>query len=314
MYLFDLHCDTLTRLHTGERLKPGDNRLCSNHAHLALERMGQGWCQCFAIFLPDEYRGQAAVDYFEDHYRYFLRQLEENPSRLVQVRTAGEIEAALACGKVAAMLTVEGGSVLAGQPSRVRRLAECGVRVLTLTWNGANELGSGNLTEQGLTSFGRQAIALLEQAGIVVDVSHLNDCGFWEVAELAKRPFIATHSNARAVHPHPRNLTDAQFCRIAEAGGLVGINLCTHFISDQPDPDFAQLAAHIEHFLQLGGEHVLALGSDYDGADVPTWLQPGERLRELYPMLCRRFGARIAERIFYTNAIEFFTRYSQTVS
>ena len=158
MYFFDLHCDTITRLNTGERLEPGDRSLRRNGAHIDLERMeGLSWCQCFAVFMPDGLRGRAAIDYYEQSLRFFRTQLAENKDRIVQVRTADEILAAVKDGKCAALLTVEGGSVLAGEPSRAAELAADGVRMLTLTWNGENELGSGADMPGGLTPRGGKA-------------------------------------------------------------------------------------------------------------------------------------------------------------
>ncbi len=312
MYLFDLHCDTITRLYTGERLEKDDRELRSNHAHIDLERMRHfQWCQSFAIFMPDHYRGEAAIRYFAENYAYFCTQLEKNSDIITQAKTTGEILSALGQGKSAAWLTVEGGSVLAGDLGRVCRLQECGVKMLSLTWNGANELGSGNLTENGLTDFGKAAIGELEQAGIVVDVSHLNDAGFWEAAKLAKKPMAASHSNARAVCPHLRNLTDDQIRFLAETGGLIGLNFYTAFISGREDPPFEDLAKHVAHFLELGGEDVLALGSDYDGADMPSWLEPAERMETLYEKMQQEFGAKITEKVFFQNAFSFFERYER---
>ena len=188
MYFFDLHCDTITRLNTGERLEPGDRSLRRNGAHIDLERMeGLSWCQCFAVFMPDGLRGRAAIDYYEQSLRFFRTQLAENKDRIVQVRTADEILAAVKDGKCAALLTVEGGSVLAGEPSRAAELAADGVRMLTLTWNGENELGSGADMPGGLTPRGVKAVEACEDAGIIIDVSHLNDRGFGQMADLARR-------------------------------------------------------------------------------------------------------------------------------
>lgn len=309
MYLFDLHCDTITRLNSGERLVPGDNKLRHNGAYVALDRMtGQKWCQCFAIFLPDHLRGQAAIDYFEDNYRFFIEQLAENDDVMIQARTAEDIRNALQTGRFAAVLTVEGGSVLAGSLKMVKRLSQCGVRMLTLTWNGENEIASGSDTPKGFTPFGRQAVSALEEAGIILDVSHLNDRGFWELTKIAKRPFIASHSNARTVHNHPRNLTDEEFRYIVLTGGITGINFCNSFLSNDFDPPFTQMAAHIAHFLNLGGEDSIALGSDFDGADVPSWLCGVERMNELYRLLCCEFGQRLAHKICWENAYTFFSR------
>ncbi|HJF56848.1 membrane dipeptidase [Anaerotruncus colihominis] len=311
MYFFDLHCDTITRLNTGERLEPGDRSLRRNGAHIDLERMeGLSWCQCFAVFMPDGLRGRAAIDYYEQSLRFFRTQLAENKDRIVQVRTADEILAAVKDGKCAALLTVEGGSVLAGEPSRAAELAADGVRMLTLTWNGENELGSGADMPGGLTPRGVKAVEACEDAGIIIDVSHLNDRGFGQMADLARRPFVASHSNARAVCSHRRNLTDEQFMRIVAAKGLVGLNFCTHFLSEEiADPPFSCLAAHIEHFLSLGGEQTLALGSDYDGTDVPSWLDPARKVEDLYQLVCGAFGQALANRLFFENALDFMKRY-----
>lgn len=309
MFLLDLHCDTITRLYRGEHLQPGDNQLRENQAHLSLKRMGGGWGQCFAIFLPDEYRGQRAIEEFETCYAYFQHQIAENQDLVQQVRTAEEMESVIKAEKIAAVLTVEGGSVLAGDLSRVQMLVDAGVKILTFTWNGRNELASGTLTDEGLTPLGRAVIPLLEQGGIIIDVSHLNETGFWELDQIAGKPFIASHSNARSVCDHPRNLTDQQFKRLVQRGGLVGINFCPQFISSLENPNFDALAAHIQHFLELGEEDILALGSDYDGTDVPEWLNPGEKLWSFSELLEKRFGKELAEKICWRNALDFFYRY-----
>ena len=184
------------------------------------------------------------------------------------------------------------------------------MRVLTLTWNGKNELGSGMACDEGLTPLGREALPLLEEAGIVVDVSHLSDSGFWEVQKRARRPFIATHSDSRAVCGHGRNLTDDQFRAVAAAGGVVGLNFSTHFLAaDDPDPSYAALSAHLGHFLALGGEDAVALGSDYDGTDVPSWLEPAERIGGLYGRVKAEYGEKLAQKLFFQNAMAFFERY-----
>ena len=311
MYLFDLHCDTITRLHDGQRLRPGDRSLRENGAHLSLKGMSRfSWAQCFAIFIPDEKRGQAAVDYFEDCYAFFCAQLAENADLAAQARTISQAQALLDQGKTAAFLTVEGGAALGGRLEQVDRLAACGVKLLTLTWNGPNELASGNVDpEQGFTSFGREAVRRLEDRGIGVDVSHLNDKGFWELSEFARRPFVASHSNARAVCPHPRNLTDSQICRLVEVGGLVGLNYCTQFLAEGGRPTFRDLAAHIRHFLDLGAQDILALGSDYDGADVPDWLEPVEKLEPFYHRVAGEFGQAFAQKLFSQNARAFWERF-----
>lgn len=311
MYLFDLHCDTITRLHSGERLAAGDRSLLHNGAHIALDRMSEfSWCQCFAIFIPDEYRGEAAIEYFEANYRFFCDELQRHGEAVAQAASMKEVFAAISANKAAAMLTVEGGAALGGDLGRISRLTECGVRMLTLTWNGENELSGGVGSGGGLSGLGRQAIPLLERAGIIVDVSHLSDEGFWELEKLAKKPFVASHSNARAICNHPRNLTDDQLRRIFDGGGLVGINLYRSFISEKQnaDPTRDELLRHIAHMLSLGGESCVALGADYDGSDVPSWLDPAEKLGTLHELILAEFGEDTADAIFFGNAAGFFAR------
>lgn len=307
MRIVDLHCDTLTECEKQGLTLYGD------HTQLGFGRVGtDGWCQATAVFMPDELRGAAAVEYFDRVYRFWLQQLEMWKDSLAEA-TCLEEDCMADGNRPTLFLTVEGGSVLAGDLSRIKLLAQRGVRMLTLTWNGANELGGGQAEDIGLTPLGRQAIPLLEQHNIIVDVSHLGDTGFWQVAELAKRPFVASHSNARAVCPHPRNLTDDQFRAIVRSGGIVGLNFCEYFISDLgPTQPVECLLAHIDHFVSLGGADHIALGSDFDGASLPVWLDRSEKLDSAISLMIKSgLEPALAEKICYKNARAFFARYGQ---
>lgn len=325
--VFDLHCDTLDRLaFHGDASVPGgfaahDARipahrmatLADNDAHVSLARTeGFAWCQCFAAFIPDEVRGDEAWALFRRVQSVLERELERCGDKLAQARTMAEVDAALAAGKTAAVLTVEGASFLEddGQAeSRLDALADAGVRMVTLTWNGPNALGSGNDTSHGLTGFGRSCVGELERRGIVVDVSHLNDAGFKDVCATARRPFAASHSNARAVCGHPRNLADWQLRELADCGGIAGLNFCTPFLTDRlADPTRDDVLRHVDHVLETAGEDVLALGSDYDGCDVPSWLEPCDRIGALHELLACEFGRDIADKVFFRNARDFFER------
>ena len=198
------------------------------------------------------------------------------------------------------------------------RLWQDGVQMMTLTWNGVNEIGSGS-DDPGmpLTPFGREVVARMEQLGMVVDVSHLNDPGFWDVARVARRPFIATHSDSRAVCGHSRNLTDDQFKAIRDAGGIVGINFCTMFLAPVEEGcrevSPGQLMAHVLHFLDLHGEDTVALGSDFDGTTLPAFMEDATSLpvlREL--MLSAGLGERLTDKICFQNALDFWKRYQKT--
>ena len=194
-----------------------------------------------------------------------------------------------------------------------------GVKMVTLTWNGKNTIASGHDTQDGLSPFGREVVRVLEDRRIVVDVSHLNDVGFWELMKVVRRPFAASHSNARSVCGHRRNLTDDQFRAIVSMGGVVGLNYYRSFVSDRyaengsearadGEVTFEELAAHLERFLDLDGEDAIALGSDFDGSDTPTWLGACEQLDPFYQRIAGHFGESVARKLFFENAHAFFVR------
>jgi len=209
------------------------------------------------------------------------------------------------------MLAVEGGSALNGQLSRIRELACKGVWLATLTWNGKNELGCGVRCKEdtGLTAFGVAAVAEMQRVGMTVDVSHLSDRGFWQVAEITTQPFIASHSNARAICPNKRNLTDDQFKAIVARSGLVGLNFYPAFLTERKPARLADILPHLEHFLSLGGENTVALGSDFDGAPMPVDLPDMAALPTLWDFLSRKnYAASLLEKLFFGNAVAFFGR------
>lgn len=325
--VFDLHCDTLDRLaFYGDASVPGGfaehdagvpahrmATLADNDAHISLARTQKfAWCQCFAAFIPDEAHGKEAWHLFERVRGVLARELDRCGDKLAQVRTMDEVAAAHEAGKTAAVFTVEGASFLEDDgtaQARLDALVEAGVRMVTLTWNGPNALGSGNDTRQGLTGFGRAMVRSLEERGIVVDVSHLNDAGFKDVCTVAERPFAASHSNARSVCGHPRNLADWQLRELSDCGGVAGLNFCTHFLTDaHDDPSRDDVLRHVDHILETAGEHVLVLGSDYDGCDVPSWLNPCDKVGDLHELLVSEFGCSVADKVFFKNARDFFAR------
>lgn len=334
MRVFDLHCDTIDVLALrgvdaiGSVLGPNDaDDLAHNRLALDLGRMrqvaGDGWCQCFAIWVPEDLEGtplspRAA---YERAQAYFAEQVARHADAVAQVRTAGEVDAAVASGRVAAILTLEGAAPIGEELAYLDRLHEDGVRMVTLCWNGKNALASGHGTADGLSAFGRRAIRRMEELGMVVDVSHLNDEGFADLLACSDAPFVASHSNSRAVCGHPRNLTDDQFRAIVERGGLVGLNYFRAFVTERaaadgamvagrptPEVSFDELAAHVEHFLNLGGEDAIALGSDYDGSEVPDWLDGCQRLPAFRERMAARFGDELCEKVFFSNARDFFLR------
>ena len=324
MRVFDLHCDTIDSLAYADRgpfsefvkgARGGD--LVHNAIQLAADRMPCPWCQCYAIWVPDDLDafGMTPLEFYR-HARDWFFAHTSPAGPVTQVRDARSIEATLADNNVAALFTIENGSPLTSI-ELVDEIASDGVKMVTLTWNAANPIAAGSQAQGGLTSYGREVLRAFEERRIVADVSHLNDESFWDVARAAKRPFVASHSNARSVCGNPRNLTDDQFRAIVDAGGVVGINYFRGFISNRVtgfeapadgEVTFDELAAHVERFLDLGGERTVALGSDFDGSETPDWLSVCEKVPAFYERIANRFGQDLAERMFFTNAHDFFVR------
>ncbi len=198
-------------------------------------------------------------------------------------------------------LSIEGAELIGCDPARLEEVHGWGVRSINLTWNHSNDLAGAVGTDKGLTDLGRVFVREAERLGIYLDVSHLSDRAFRDLAGMAERPLVATHSNSRAVYPARRNLTDDMFCTIRDMGGVVGLNAYSPFVADCPTPE--DLIRHLEHFLALGGENTLCLGCDFDGSSGrSSGLRGVEDIGELYDLLARRgYGEKLLDNIFYHN-------------
>lgn len=305
MPVFDLHCDTLTAFMSPLRCQDTLNDPCSAFALSKVQTIP--WCQCCAVFVPDGLTPQEALGYYRFHQNSFRRQCEQHTQEASACTTAEEICSAWEQKKTALVLTVENGSLLGAGLEHVEELRLDGVRMVTLTWNGENALGSGHETDHGLTPLGKEAVRALEDAGMVVDVSHLNDAGFRDVLEVAQKPFATSHSNARLVCSHRRNLKDGQIREMVMRNCIIGLNYYSLFLrSDGKDANFDDLYRHICRFLELGAEDCLALGSDFDGADLPPCLDDCRKVPALGEyLLSRGLGRPLVEKLFWKNALEF---------
>jgi len=304
MKYFDLHCDTAS-----ECYKKGLG-LSSNGLQISLEKTEryERWAQVFAVWISDDLRGEAAFRHFQAVAADFKRKLSAEKGKAPVFCTDGRaLERADSAGENMALLSIEGGAALGGELSHLDEARQTGVRLLTLTWNGPNELGDGCMTPgaDGLARFGKEVVRKMGELGMIVDVSHLSEKGFWDVARLVKGPFVATHSDSKAVEDHPRNLTDDQFREIARRGGLVGLNLYAPFVGGEGSID--GLLRHTEHFLELGGEKTVAVGSDFDGCGLRAEIRGVGDMGLLYDAMRERFGKEIADNIFFDNAFRFFT-------
>ena len=274
MYPFiDMHCDTLHLTAKGSA-----DALRRNDGMLDFERMkaaGQ-MAQFFAIFFPPKkWIKHSDEDLYITLRNKYLAALSANSDIILPALSGSDIEKNHAQGKMSAVLTIEDGRIVDGKIENLTRLHADGVRAIALTWNGENCFGypnsdNGEEMALGLKPFGFEAVEIMNELGILVDVSHLSDGGFWDVAKTSKKPFIATHSNARTLCPHQRNLTDTTIKTLADCGGVTGLNFCADFLPQDlaaPESTAKLLADHALHILNVGGEDVLALGSDFDGID-----------------------------------------------
>lgn len=304
MRLIDLHCDTLYRAYQEK------GSLFQNNFHVSFEqsRCFQSYIQCMAVWIPDEYRGAAAEQLFDGCVAKLHEEIDGRD--IVMVRQDTDSETLFSGTGV--ILTVESGAALAGKKENIRRFYDCGVRMMTLTWNGTNELGDGIGAEhpRGLTPFGREAVAEMEKSGIIVDVSHASEALFYDVAQQATKPLCASHSNLRKTCPHPRNLTDEQFRFICDNGGLVGINFCRDFLAENgTNAKMYDIIKSTDAFLSLGGAKNIAFGSDFDGCDIPSDMKGLQDMEKLYNMFVRHgYSEALLDDLFFNNAFCFFKK------
>ena len=300
MDLFDGHCDTILRCY----LEGGGLRRQAGHLDLERRRGKGRWAQFFATFgSPEDMPGRSLWEVFLEEYALFRSEVDANADLVVFCRTGAEAQAAFAAGKTAAFLSAEGAELLDCDPDKLRLAHRMGVRAVNITWNHPNALSGTNAEEpdRGLSEQGRAFVKTMGELGMLVDVSHLSDPGFWDVMEVTDRPVVATHSNARAIFPHPRNLTDAQLTAIINTNGVAGLNMYAGFLGD--DPDFDTVVSHLEHFLALGGENNVSMGGDWDGiTQMPRGMSGIQDMEKLYEHLLRRnYSESLLEKVFYSN-------------
>lgn len=300
MDLFDGHCDTILKCY----LEGGGLRRQTGHLDLERRRGKGRWAQFFATFgSPEDMPGRSLWEVFLEEYALFRSEMDANADLVTFCRTGAEAEAAFAAGKTAAFLSAEGAELLDCDLDKLRLAHRMGVRIVNITWNHPNALSGTNAEEQdrGLSEQGRAFVKTMGELGMLVDVSHLSDPGFWDVMEITDRPVVATHSNSRTVFPHPRNLTDEQFTAIINTNGVAGLNMYAGFLGD--DPDLDTVVSHLEHFLALGGENNVSMGGDWDGiTSMPRGMSGIQDMEKLYEHLLRRnYSEALLEKIFYSN-------------
>lgn len=301
--VFDLHCDTADKLAGfGEN---GPENLDRNTAHIDLERAGGlcGYAQCFACFtsVSNQYN---PVDVFEKKLAAIHRELAKNFDRIRQVYTPDEIDENRKNGLYSAILTIEGPAGFGFDPELLEDLYKIGFRITTLGWNEKNPLTGSCVTGGGLTDLGREYVKEAQRLGMIVDVSHISDEGFWDIMDITGAPIVATHSNSRFCCNVSRNLTDDMFFQICKTDGVAGINLYSAFVGE--DATLDAVCDHVFHYLDLdpSGKHI-ALGGDLDGCDT---LPNGFSGIQDYPKFAdclrdRGLSEEMIHDIFWNNAL-----------
>ena len=275
--------------------------------------------QCFAVFMYFE-RG----DLYNNTLKYidiFKREMEDNKNIISQVTSYKELMDNKSKHKLSALLTIEEGGVIEGSIEKLEHLYNLGVRMICLTWNFKNEIGYPNLqknlkendyfkidTENGLTEFGIEVVKKMNELGIIIDTSHLSDKGFYDCIKYSKHPIVASHSNARSIQGWARNMTDDMILKLHENKGVMGMNYCPDFVSNNTkENQIPDIVKHMLYIKNLGCIDNIALGSDFDGIETPIGMSDCSKTHELKKeMIKNGFTQEEIDKVFYKNFLRVF--------
>lgn len=306
MKFIDLHCDTVSKL-------MDDNKcgLKKNDFHVDIEKLIKGNClaQTFALYIDLDVI-KNPYDYCMSMVKKFHEEMDNNKEFIKLATNYDEIMKNQQHNKVTALLSIEEGAVLEGKIEYLNKFYDLGVRMITLSWNHENELcyphNEEKFRKKGLKDFGREVVHTMNELGMIIDVSHISDGGFYDIAEISRKPIIATHSNARAVTNHSRNLTDDMIKVIANCGGVTGINFYHTFLSEDQgvDSKLEYMVNHIKHIHNVGGIDVIAIGSDFDGIESNLDIKDASEMGKLYdPLKKEGFSEDQIEKIYNKNVL-----------
>lgn len=323
MKIIDMHCDTISELWKSKRAgRPQE--LAANSLHMDIQKMKKAgyMLQNFAMYI-DLKKDLDPYTYVCSLIDIFYEEIEKNKNDIRVVKTYEEIMENERGGKISALLTIEEGGCCKGKLENLEKLYERGARMMTLTWNYPNELANPNLYQKetdangfplfdntkGLTKTGFLFVERMEELGMIIDVSHLSDAGFWEIADCTKKPFVASHSNARALCGYARNLTDDMIRAIANRGGVIGLNYYGCFLNRKNDDTStaARIAEHARYIVNTGGIECLGLGSDFDGIDGNLELADCAHMYKLFDALrAAGFSENAIDKIAYQNVLRVY--------
>lgn len=304
MKVIDLHCDTISLLFDKGR----EYGLAKNDLSIDMEKLIKGdyMAQFFAMYVNLE-KAKNPLEVCLDLIDRFYIEIDKNKEKINLAKNYEDMIKNHEANKVSAFLTIEEGGVLRGKLSNLRNLYKLGVRLITLTWNYQNALGHPNAIDEyrnkGLTDFGKEVVYEMNKLGMLIDVSHLSDGGFYDVASFSKAPFIASHSNSRRLMDVSRNLDDKMIRIVAEKGGVIGINFFHKFLGENQISRIEDIVAHIKHIKNIGGIDVIALGTDFDGITSELEIKDASEMNKLVNSLeIEGFSTLELEKIFYKNA------------
>ena len=311
----DMHCDTLMRAYVSGR----ESVYEMPELMLDGKRLQEGGAlaQFFAIFMPPESMCAELGMTFAEDMEYikallgiYRSTMEEHGYVLASAGSVAEYLSNKEAGKISGILSLEDGRAVNGDMERLRWLWAEGIRMIALTWNHENCFGFPNSTDvtvmqAGLKLFGKEAVEVMNDLGIIIDVSHLSDGGFRDIVKLSKKPFVASHSNCRAIAAHPRNLTDDMIRALAEKGGVMGLNFYGPFLNEDvgnKESRIRHMLQHLKHMIKVGGSDVAAIGTDFDGMDGQFEIMDCSKMQLLFEAMEREgFRSEQIEKIAYRN-------------
>ena len=291
MNIIDLHCDTIY-----EYAKRGLENLFINENFLLEAKY---IAQVFAIYTPSELHRDKAFKWVEASIQRFKKYIDE----FTKITISKDIKQNINNDNICAILSVENAEFLDNKIERLKFCCENNVRILGLIHNGENCLGYPHTQNLGLKKFGKEVIEALENTNIIIDVSHLSLKGFFDVANLTKKPFIASHSACREIQENTRNLFDKQIKIIAQSGGVVGVPFYSYFLNGTNKTGISDIIYHLEHLIKVGGENVAAFGTDFDGMQCDLGIKNALDMKKLVDEIIKNFGSSVAEKICYKNAL-----------
>lgn len=308
MKFIDLHCDCINKLYYSYEKQD----ILKNTFHVDIEKLRKGECfiQTFAIFLDEDFvcgNNLVLSDEFENMIKNYYSQIDLAKGSISHISDKINNNDAMY-----ALLSAEGCGFIDNNAERFNKLFEFGVKMASLTWNYENCLAfpnskDNNVMQKGLKKLGYEAVEFFNEKKIIADISHLSDGGAFDVLKTSNMPVIASHSNARALVNNPRNLSDELIRKVADSGGVIGINFYPLFLSGSNNASIDDILRHTDYIINIGGEDVVSLGSDFDGIECTPQIEDISQMQKLFSeFLNSNHSYKTAEKLFYKNAERLF--------